>query len=92
MTAAFLTTRNTGRLDPSAAAKLLPAIALALMLAAIFSLQPRTMSYFGLKLLLNLAVPVAWRPLSQISSSRSTTWTFPSAASWACAPASPRRC
>ena len=35
---------------------ILPAASLALLLAAIFWLQPRTMSYFGLNLLLNLAV------------------------------------
>ena len=67
MTAAFLTTRNTGRLDPVRLLRmLLPAIALALMLAVIFSQQPRAMSYVGLTLLLNLAVPVILATLSQL--------------------------
>lgn len=44
----------------------LPVISLALLLAAIFWLQPRTMSYFGLNLLLNLAVPIALATLAQM--------------------------
>lgn len=44
----------------------LPAISLALLLGAIFYLQPRTMSYFGLNLLLNLAVPIALATLAQM--------------------------
>ena len=39
---------------------------LALLLAAIFWLQPRTMSYFGLNLLLNLAVPIALATIAQM--------------------------
>ena len=45
---------------------LLPAVSLALLLAAIFWLQPRTMSYFGLNLLLNLAVPIALATIAQM--------------------------
>ena len=44
----------------------LPAASLAVLLAAIFWLQPRTMSYFGLNLLLNLAVPIALATLAQM--------------------------
>lgn len=44
----------------------LPALSLALLLGAIFWLQPRTMSYFGLNLLLNLAVPIALATLAQM--------------------------
>ena len=45
---------------------LLPAIALSLMLAVIFSQQPRAMSYVGLTLLLNLAVPLILATLAQL--------------------------
>ncbi|MBJ3775210.1 ABC transporter permease [Acuticoccus mangrovi] len=44
----------------------LPALSLALLLGAIFYLQPRTMSYFGLNLLLNLAVPIALATVAQM--------------------------
>ena len=37
-----------------------------LLLAAIFYLQPRAMSYFGLNLLLNLAVPIALATIAQM--------------------------
>ena len=42
---------------------LLPVMSLTALLAAVFYMQPRTMSYFGLYLLFNLAVPVRWQPL-----------------------------
>ena len=42
----------------------LPALSLAVLLAAIFWLQPRAMSYLGLNLLLNLAVPIALATLA----------------------------
>lgn len=45
---------------------LLPTLSLAAILAAIFYLQPRTMSYFGLNLLLNLAVPIALATIAQM--------------------------
>lgn len=44
----------------------LPAIALALILIAIFNLQPRARSYFGLNLLLNLSVPIVFATLAQM--------------------------
>ena len=45
---------------------LLPAISLALLLGAIFIIQPRAMSYFGLNLMLNLAVPIAFATVAQM--------------------------
>src|SRR4029077_17082466 len=45
---------------------LLPALSLSALLAAIFYLQPRAMSYFGLNLLLNLAVPIALATIAQM--------------------------
>ncbi len=45
---------------------LLPAFSLTVILLAIFYLQPRAMSYFGLNLLLNLALPIAFATLAQM--------------------------
>lgn len=45
---------------------LLPAAALLLLLAAVFWQQPRAMSYFGLNLLFNLAVPIVFATLAQM--------------------------
>lgn len=45
---------------------ILPAASLALLLIAIFHLQPRTMSYVGLNLLLNLAIPIALATIAQM--------------------------
>ncbi len=45
---------------------LLPAFSLAVILIAIFYLQPRAMSYPGLNLLLNLALPIAFATLAQM--------------------------
>ncbi len=45
---------------------LLPAFSLTVILIAIFYLQPRAMSYFGLNLLLNLALPIAFATLAQM--------------------------
>jgi ribose transport system permease protein len=45
---------------------LLPALALALLLAAVFWQQPRAMSYFGINLLFNLAVPIVFATLAQM--------------------------
>jgi ribose transport system permease protein len=45
---------------------LLPALSLAVILTAIFYLQPRAMSYVGLKLLLNLALPIAFATIAQM--------------------------
>ena len=45
---------------------LLPVVSLAALLAAVFWLQPRAMSYFGLNLLFNLAVPIALAAIAQM--------------------------
>ncbi|MEP4767991.1 MAG: ABC transporter permease [Roseibium sp.] len=45
---------------------LLPVLSLTVLLAAVFYLQPRTMSYFGLNLLFNLAVPIALATIAQM--------------------------
>lgn len=45
---------------------LVPALSLAVLLAAVFWLQPRTMSYIGLNLLFNLAVPIALATIAQM--------------------------
>ncbi len=44
----------------------LPAIALAAMLILIFLRQPRTLSYFGLSLLLGFALPLSFASLAQL--------------------------
>lgn len=48
------------------ARRLLPAVTLAALLGAIFWQQPRAMSYFGLNLLLNLAVPIVFATMAQM--------------------------
>ena len=53
-------------MNPAQLRRILPAASLVLLLAAIFWLQPRTMSYFGLNLLLNLAVPIALATIAQM--------------------------
>lgn len=58
--------RARARISPGLLRALLPVISLALILAAIFYLQPRAMSYFGLNLLLNLAVPIALATIAQM--------------------------
>ncbi len=45
---------------------LLPGLSLAVLLAAVFWLQPRAMSYTGLNLLFNLAVPIALATIAQM--------------------------
>ena len=45
---------------------LMPALSLAVILGAIFVLRPASLSYFGLGLLLNLAVPLALATLAQL--------------------------
>lgn len=44
----------------------LPALSLAVLLAAVFYMQPRAMSYVGLNLLLNLALPIALATIAQM--------------------------
>jgi ribose transport system permease protein len=57
----------TGRLlSPRVLRSILPAASLVLLLAAIFYLQPRTMSYVGLNLMLNLAIPIALATIAQM--------------------------
>lgn len=45
---------------------LLPVLSLAILLAATFYMQPRAMSYFGVNLLFNLAVPIALATIAQM--------------------------
>lgn len=45
---------------------LLPVISLAVLLGLVFWLQPRAMSYLGLNLLFNLAVPIALATIAQM--------------------------
>lgn len=45
---------------------LIPLVSLAVLLAAVFWLQPRAMSYMGLNLLFNLAVPIALATIAQM--------------------------
>jgi len=52
--------------SPRVLRSLLPAFSLTVILLAIFYLQPRAMSYFGLNLLLNLALPIAFATLAQM--------------------------
>ncbi len=56
----------SGLISPRLLRGLLPPLSLAAILIAIFYLQPRTMSYFGLNLLLNLAVPIALATIAQM--------------------------
>ena len=58
--------RRVSRSRRSSCAALLPAASLALLLAAIFWLQPRAMSYVGFNLMLNLAVPIALATIAQM--------------------------
>ncbi|OHV84970.1 ABC transporter permease [Rhizobium sp. LCM 4573] len=45
---------------------IIPALSLAVLLAAVFYMQPRAMSYTGLNLLFNLAVPIALATVAQM--------------------------
>ncbi len=56
----------TALLTPRLLRSALPALSLAVILLAIFWLQPRTVSYFGLNLLFNLAVPIALATIAQM--------------------------
>ena len=55
-----------GLLSARTARAVLPALSLTILLVAIFYLQPRAMSYVGLNLMLNLAIPVALATLAQL--------------------------
>jgi ribose transport system permease protein len=54
------------RITPEQIRLMVPFAALAVLLAGVFYLQPRAMSYTGLNLLLNLAVPIALATLAQM--------------------------
>ncbi len=45
---------------------MLPILSLSILLIGVFYLQPRAMSYFGLNLLFNLAIPVALATIAQM--------------------------
>jgi ribose transport system permease protein len=46
--------------------QLIPALAVVIILVPVFILKPRTMSYFGITLLLNLAIPLMFATLAQM--------------------------
>ncbi|KJF69771.1 ABC transporter permease [Rhizobium nepotum] len=54
------------KLSASALRLIIPAASLAFLLAAVFYMQPRAMSYNGLNLLFNLAVPIALATIAQM--------------------------
>lgn len=54
------------RLSPEGLRLAVPVLALAALLAGVFWMQPRAMSYTGLNLLFNLAVPIALATLAQM--------------------------
>ncbi|MCF3638793.1 ABC transporter permease [Rhizobium sp. TRM95111] len=54
------------RISSDALRLAIPALSLTLLLAAVFWLQPRAMSYVGLNLLFNLAVPIALATIAQM--------------------------
>ncbi|TDW24970.1 monosaccharide ABC transporter membrane protein (CUT2 family) /monosaccharide ABC transporter ATP-binding protein (CUT2 family) [Rhizobium azibense] len=56
----------TFRLSSDAMRLAIPALSLTMLLGAVFWLQPRAMSYVGLNLLFNLAVPIALATIAQM--------------------------
>jgi len=54
------------RIGPDNLRLLIPALSLAVLLLAVFYIQPRAMSYMGLNLLFNLAVPIALATIAQM--------------------------
>ncbi|MCJ8520053.1 ribose transport system permease protein [Pseudorhizobium tarimense] len=54
------------KLSSGAIRLVIPAASLAVLLAAVFYMQPRAMSYTGLNLLFNLAVPIALATIAQM--------------------------
>jgi ribose/xylose/arabinose/galactoside ABC-type transport system permease subunit len=58
--------RRRARLSAEQLRLLLPALGLVAILAVIFAMQPRAMSYFGLKLLLNFSLPLVLAALAQL--------------------------
>jgi ribose transport system permease protein len=57
---------SRSRISPRLLRSFVPALSLAMLLSAIFYMQPRTMSYAGLNLMLNLAVPIALATMAQL--------------------------
>lgn len=55
-----------GRLSSDTIRLIVPALSLSVLLIAVFWLQPRAMSYMGLNLLFNLAVPIALATIAQM--------------------------
>ncbi|UJW77334.1 ABC transporter permease [Rhizobium sp. SL42] len=53
-------------LSPDTIRLIVPALSLTVLLIAVFYLQPRAMSYTGLNLLFNLAVPIALATIAQM--------------------------
>jgi len=53
-------------LSTSTIRQIVPALSLAVLLGAVFYIQPRAMSYVGLNLLFNLAVPIALATVAQM--------------------------
>ena len=53
-------------LSPDTIRLLIPALSLSILLISVFCLQPRAMSYTGLNLLFNLAVPIAFATIAQM--------------------------
>jgi ribose transport system permease protein len=53
-------------LTPRVLRSALPAASLAIVLVAIFAINPRTMSYLGLNLMLQYAVPIAFATIAQM--------------------------
>ncbi|WP_300720122.1 ABC transporter permease [Pseudomonas sp.] len=65
----MLTATHTGAAAVNRARLLrnaLPALSLVVLLATIFIMQPRAMSYMGMNLMLNLAVPIALATIAQM--------------------------
>ncbi|MBW9091950.1 ABC transporter permease [Rhizobium wenxiniae] len=54
------------KISSSTVRLIIPAASLVLLLAAVFYMQPRAMSYTGLNLLFNLAVPIALATIAQM--------------------------
>ncbi|WP_042779101.1 ABC transporter permease [Sinorhizobium fredii] len=54
------------RISADAIRLTIPALSLTVLLAAVFWLQPRAMSYVGLNLLFNLAIPIALATIAQM--------------------------
>ena len=67
MTPSVATGLNVRNVRNARLRALLPVFSLVVILVPIFILQPATFSYFGLGLLLNLAVPIVFATLAQLA-------------------------